>query len=985
MIGRTVGPYRIEEEIGRGGMSVVYRAVDERLGRTVALKFLSRDLMLDPTAKERFLVEARSVSAIDHPNVCTVHEIGETEDGESYIVLAYYAGETLADRVARGPLPIDEALDLGLQVARGLARAHESGILHRDVKPANVVVTERGEAKVLDFGLAKLTEGTRVTMPGLTLGTPAYMSPEAVRGEEVDERTDLWSLGCLLHELLTGELPFKGGNHQATIYSILEVEPTSPAVERAETPAPLADLVGRLLQKERTARPASADEVVRELEALRSGEGTPYPRPSARAASGGRHALVVPGALALVAVLYALWPRGDDPAPPSAPVAGSATTVAVLPFTVRGGAEYAYLGDGLVDLLGTKLDGAGSLRSVDPHALLSHVEREAPDAAGDVQAARGVAERFGAELYLLGELLEAGGSLHLSASLYALDEEQPVGRASVEGEVAAVFDLVDQLVVDLLSERFSAAAGNVLSSAVTTTTSLPALKAFLHGEEDMRSGRFTGGLEAFEEAVELDPEFALAWYRLSVAAEWATRLGRTEEAAQKAYELADRLSDHDRALLEARLANRRGDAVEAERLYRAILAQHPDDVEAWTQLGEVLFHYAPMVGRPLADAREPYERTLTYQPDLVESMWHLARIASTEGKLDEVDQLVGRINALNPEGERALEMDALRAFALGDRDAQEEVLGRLAEAQENVVALAFWNVSCYTDDVEGARRVIAVNTRPERASDARASAHGALAYVDAARGRWADAWDQLDRAAELRPNWALEHRANLAVLFHAPVEEQELREIRAALVAFDPAAEPPSALPTTFFAANDDVHAAIRLHLLGLVEAILDEPSALDRAEELTTLELENPSVTPYILSDSAAEIRARVAWEQGDFAEALRILDTTRRQALYQTSISSVFTAQTYGRLAHGLALEAAERHEEGLLLLSSFRTISGYELAYEPPATLARARIHERLGDTSAARAEYERFLELWGDADASLRPLADEARGRLDDLGR
>jgi tetratricopeptide (TPR) repeat protein len=266
LAGRPVGPYRLLREIGSGGMGTVYEAEDTRLGRRVAVKILPPEYSRDRRAKERFLREARTASAVDHPNLCTVHDVGESE-GRLYIVLALYEGETLRERIRRGPLPPADARDIAIQVARGLARAHEAGITHRDIKPANVMLPRRGEAKILDFGIARL-EGDEVSLTGtgVSWGTPAYMSPEQVRGEPVDCRTDVWSLGVLLYEMVAGRRPFKGDGVQAVLSAILTQEPEPLDRVRPEVPPELAQVVTRALAKDPAARYKSAVELLADLE-----------------------------------------------------------------------------------------------------------------------------------------------------------------------------------------------------------------------------------------------------------------------------------------------------------------------------------------------------------------------------------------------------------------------------------------------------------------------------------------------------------------------------------------------------------------------------------------------------------------------------------------------------------------------------------------------------------------------------------------------
>jgi tetratricopeptide (TPR) repeat protein/predicted Ser/Thr protein kinase len=985
MIGQTVSHFEILERLGQGGMGVVYKARDLRLDRLVALKFLPSHLGGEDAAERRFLREARTASALDHANICTIYEIGETEDGRTFIAMAYVEGESLAERIARGPVSVEEALRIGTKVAQGLAEAHARGIVHRDIKPGNIAITNEGAVKILDFGLAMVPGAARITQGDTTTGTAAYMSPEQVRGEPVDPRTDIWSWGVVMYEMLTGRPPFKGENVPAVIFSILKANPKQIS-SISPVPRTLEAIVEKALSKNPSSRYRSAEDLLEDLPSPGLSESltaimpvtAPLEKGVGRISRRRRWPLVVLAASTVLLALWAVWHFQSRRSSPK--VAGASTSVAVLPFRYRGSDQYRYLGDGMVELLSAKLDHAGALRAIDPRAIAG---LGAGQNAIDPEQGRRAAERLHAQHFVLGSIVEVGGKVQIDATLYPVqDRLVATVQTAASGDVVKAFDLVDELAIGLLAELGAGADVRTNRVAAVTTSSLAAFRAYLDGESEFQRGDFRSSVEAFRKAVELDKQFALAWYRLSVALEW---LGTPQElhnqAAEQADRYADHLSDRDRRLLEASKVWRQGFNLEAKRLYGAIVQTYPDEIEGWYQLGEVLFHRNALYGASFTESRAAFERVLSYEPNHFASLVHLARIEAFEGRLDAMTSLVERFLALGKESpERVRAIRALQAFALGDRQKQDQVVAELERSDGPAVAMAFLEVSLYARNLRGAERIAELLTALSRPPRVRSYGHVALAHLALARGKWAEARNELESIASFDPWTSLEYRALFSSLSFLAVSQSELSAIRDGLVNLDPAAAPRVDNPAVFIDSHYDLHLLLRMYLMALVSARMGD---IDHAKQYSE-EIERqkfPTGYASLAADFARSVRAQIDRVQGKPTDALKKLEPLLGET--KNPLESPFVSEAYERFTRAELLYELGRNPEALRWFDHLVESSVFEFVYLPLSQFRRAEILNRQGDSKGAVASYRAFIDLWGDCDPELRLMVDLARRKLEGL--
>ncbi len=972
--GQTVAHYQIIKRLGQGGMGVVYQARDTKLDRVVALKFLPPHLSVHDEANARFIREAKAASALDHANICTIYEIGETGEGELYIAMAFYEGTPLDALLRRETLSIDRVVDIAAQLASALERAHEADIVHRDLKPANIMLTDRGEVKLLDFGLAKLTGATNITETGTTLGTVSYMSPEQVHAEPLDHRTDLWSFGVVVYEMLAGRVPFEGATAPVVMYGILDKPPSPLTVHRPDVPAPLVQLVEACLEKNRDDRPESAGALRDALEGMR-GVPTSAPATWARRGARRRNRLIAGGvALASVAAvaLTMSWAR---PGETGADLA--ADQVAVIPFTVRGSPELGYLGEGIVDLMSAKLDGAGTLTAVNPRVIIAAVNRNAVD-IGDPAAARRLAQELRAGQYVTGDILEVGGRIRLTAFLYETRQaDAPRRQATTEGHADELFDVIDGLAGELLAGSLADTVHRMQALATVTTASLPAAKAFLEGERLLRGGQYREAAAAYDRAVELDSTFALAFYRKSVAADWIDAFD-VRSSADRAMRFADQLAPRDRSLLTGLRLRRHGRNTEAEQAYRAHLHQYSDDIEALVQLGEVLFHDNPRRGRSLTEAMDPFRQVTALEPANLNAQIHLARIEALAESTRALRGTAAYLAEVAPESERALEVDAIAAYGSGDTVQQRRVREQLRSKPSYYLWYASHGVARFARDPHGAAELLATRT-----SDAPILVM-LEPNLDVVRGRYGDFRRFMAGVRDRgNPSWDV-FEAFVLTSGTYRATNQELESVLARLDRATPGAllstawlPPYEDLTPRFIAFELDYFRALLLIHLGRVGEARRAIGRLAAADSFPGLGTTQ--------TDAVHGLETEILYREGKLDQALARARRIAYEVPHAATVRPISDGARSRFLRAELELAVGDPAVAKNYFVGFDDSWSFWDTYYRPLAYQRLGEIAERGKRRDEAITWYTRLIDTWRDGDSVLAPLRQEIAARRDALRR
>jgi eukaryotic-like serine/threonine-protein kinase len=976
MIGKTISHYRVLEMLGGGGMGVVYKADDLKLGRVVALKFLPDNLAQDRPAVERLKREARATSALNHPNICTIYDIDE-QDGRPFIAMEFLDGETLRSRIGRQRFRVAELLDVAIQIADALDAAHKRRILHRDIKPANIFVTNGGQVKLLDFGLAKAyqdhqrahvsidalltTTEEQLTDTGVTVGTVAYMSPEQARGEELDARSDLFSFGTVLYEIATGRPAFSGNTAAVVHDAVMNRAPIPAGRSNPELPPQVEAIINKALEKDRSMRYQTASELRTDLARLKrdlntvgvaSPLGSSMPSQRKRRYAGVAAAV---GVLALVAALLVLyWFR--VPTPPL-----SADSLAVVYFeNLTEPADAERLGPMLTGLLVTELGSTAGLNVVSSQRLYD-IAKQLGQGAEPVNRsiATDLARRSGAANMVVGRIVRTGQRIVVTTELLAVEGGRLLASQKAEGhsneDIFAIAEALGSQVRQYLL-RPSPADAKAGVVAQRLTGSVEAYRAYVRGEGSFNRFEWEEAAEQFSKAVRIDPDFALGHYRLSLVGGWLGRPKESTDAAERALALPQKLPPSFTDFLKGNVLYHQGAFRQAIDVLESALARDPEMKEALLILSEIYAHSAR--DNDIRRAVGATEKMLRLDPSFNVAYKHLSWGYALQGDFKTA------FERLDQETQSRMSQQFARPWLVALQGRAEDAL-KMSETLEEPFKTIFGAEFAMLASRWDSAREIAVRDSGTsgwlRAWVLRNQ--GDLYTYRGEFDRAVDAYRQAAAATDLERHEGLEGGMTAAALQSLAQLLAMRGEVKSARVEAEQALRiqregPRSLYFSGLFALRQGDVSGAESYLSRITHAVADGRHASG--------DLYRDGLTAEIALAEGRPAEARLLFE--------KLLGSKRLLFDFHSHASSAGPAFRYGLARTYMVLGENGKAADALAALVN----SGYERLNSPVSyvrtlyTLGKLKIEQ--GDTASGREWLTKFLDHWGKAQWNLPEVRD-----------
>jgi eukaryotic-like serine/threonine-protein kinase len=914
MFGQTISHYRILEKLGEGGMGVVYKAHDTLLDRSVALKFLAPHISHNALEKNRFLHEARAASALDHPNICTVYEVSETPDGQLFLVMPAYKGTSLDRIIEAGPIDPRDAAGIALQIAEGLGAAHDNRIIHRDIKSSNILITDKGQVKIMDFGLAQKSGATRLTRQDSVVGTVMYMSPEQARGDQIDRRSDLWSIGVVLYEMVTGKLPFTADYDQAVIYRILNDEPEPLDGLLQDLPPGLQTVVTRCLQKDRDKRYQSVEELIPELRSLiepgSKQSGGPTRRSGIRRVA--RPVIVIPSAFLLILLAAGIiWVSGSSPVLPFA----ERDWVLITDFDNQTGEE---IFDRALNVAFSASLCQSMHVNIFPAVRLADVLQRmgrTSDEIIDEQTGIEICLREGISGLIMPLISKVGDNYSITVRLIdpgtGLTVRSYIEAAQNRDHILPLLDtIIGKLRRDLGESLFDIRTNDRALLRVTTP-SLQALKHYSDGVHHWTMGNYQEATRLQQLAIELDPDFASAHAALGIHyySFIYNDAQKGKEHFEKALQLSDRTTDRERLFIQAAYNGQIGKTSEAEQLYRLLLDAYPDDIGGRSNLARIL-----MATDRTDQAIEQFEEVLRILPHDASTIINIATSYNISGKYQEAIAYYNRAFELQPGYFTRGNLNHEYGTALVENGSRAEARQMFSQVLDSEIRPRALRSLALLDMYEGKYRDAII-----KLNDAILSNHADRHYLSEARNRLFLA----------------------AIHFETAEKEAMLKELEKATELMAEAG------PQTWLMRQICTLYA-RSYETDRAEDILDE------VRKYTDMEIAGER-SLYLYMEGEIELA------KGDAAAALQkfqISDRSRKNEYASTGIA-------FANYLSGDYREAI-RHYEVILE----KPVFGYEAQLDWLwSHYYAASAFAELGQHENALALLDRFLELWSEADEDL----------------